>query len=192
MNVSLRHWHPRRYSIDCLIKAGMHWVPCKAGNLWQYETFVHDNTGISVAAQYNAKTTLSCVPAMVVARVKPKAINYVMFVNHFATNRKMTVQIHSWLYDEFARICSFHRYSDTPYAYISWANEPSQRLISSLTLSIRGSRQLLAPLQQWYTTATYQSTLFMDFEQCDRPRSKKWLPSYCARPGLHAPHTFMR
>jgi hypothetical protein len=82
----LRRWHPRRISINHLKKAG---------NVWQYEPFVNDMTGLIVLAKYNAQTTLSCVAAMVMARVKPEAINDVMFVNHLATNWVMTVQIDS-------------------------------------------------------------------------------------------------
>jgi len=53
-------------------------------------------TGLIVGAEYNAQTTLSGFPAMVMAHVKPIAINYAMFVNPFATNAVKTAQNHSW------------------------------------------------------------------------------------------------
>jgi len=43
-------------------------------------------TGLIVGTEYNAQTTLSGIPALVMARVKPIAINDAMFVNSFATN----------------------------------------------------------------------------------------------------------
>ena len=93
-----------------------------------------------VGAEYNAQTTLSGVPAMVMARVKPIAMNYAMFVNSFATNEVKTAQIHSWWYEEIARIDPAQRNSDPPCACISAVNESSQRLFSSLTLCIRLSQ----------------------------------------------------
>jgi hypothetical protein len=101
-------------------------VEWKAGNLWRYEPFVDDVTGLIVGAEYNAQTTLSGVPAMVMARVKPIAMNYAMFVNPFATNAVKTAQIHSWWYEEIARIDPAQRNSDPPRAYISVVNELSQ------------------------------------------------------------------
>jgi len=76
-------------------EAGEQLVAWKAGNLWRYEPFVDNVTGLIVGAEYNAQTTLSGVPAMVMARVKPKAINYAMFVNLFATNAVKTTLSHS-------------------------------------------------------------------------------------------------
>jgi hypothetical protein len=52
-------------------------------------------TGLIISKEYNAQTTLSGVSAMVMAHVKPVAINYVMFVNPFAMNAVKTTQIHS-------------------------------------------------------------------------------------------------
>jgi len=77
-------------------------------------TFVDNVTGLIVGAEYNAQTTLSGVPAMVMADVKPIAINYAMFVNPFATNAVKTAQIHSWWYEEIARIDPAQRNSDPP------------------------------------------------------------------------------
>jgi len=134
-------------------EAGEHLVAWKAGNLWQYEPFVDDFTSLIVGAEYNAQTTLSGVPAMVMAHVKRIAINYVKFVNPFATNAVKTAQIHSWWYEEIARIDPAQRNSDPPRASISVVNELSQRLFSSLTLCIRLSQRLLTPVQQWYTGA---------------------------------------
>ena len=111
---------------------------------------------------------------MVMARVKPIAINYVMFVNRVATNAVKTAQIHSWWYEEIARIDPAQRNSDPPRAHISVVNESSQRLFSSLTLSIRLSQRLLAYIQKWYTAARPQSTLFPDLEHSRLQRSRKW------------------
>jgi hypothetical protein len=58
----------------------------KARKLWRYEPFIDDVTGLIVGAEYNAQTTLSGVPAMVMARMQRIDINYAMFVNSFATN----------------------------------------------------------------------------------------------------------
>jgi hypothetical protein len=65
----------------------------KAG---QYQPFVDDVTGLIVSAEYNAQTTISGVPAMIMAHVKSITINYKMFVNPFATNAVKTTHIHSW------------------------------------------------------------------------------------------------
>jgi len=88
---------------------------------------------------------------MVMAHVKPIAINDAGFVNPFATNPVKTAQIHGWWNEEIARIEPAQRNSDPPRAYISVVNELSQRLFSSLTLCIRLSQRLLAPVQQLYT-----------------------------------------
>jgi len=117
-----------------------------------------------VGAEYITQTTLSGVPAMVMARVKPIAINYAMFVNHFAANAVKIAQIHSWWYEKIARIDPAQRNSDPPCAYISVVNELSQQLFPLLALCIRLSQRLLAPVQQWYTAATRQWTLFTDCE----------------------------
>jgi len=149
-------------------------VAWKAGNLWQYEPVVDDMTGLIVGAEYNAQTTLSGVPAMVMACVKPIAIDYTMFVNPFAMNAVKTAQIHRWWYEEIARIDPAQRNSDPARAYISVVNESSQRLFSSLPLCIRLSQRLLAPMQQCYPAARPQSTLFTDFEHSRLQRSGKW------------------
>jgi len=101
-----------------------------------------------VGAEYNAQTTVAGNTAMVMARVKPLAINYAMFVNPFATNAMKTAQIHSWRYEEIARIDPAHGNSNPPRAYISMVNELSRRWFSSLTLCIRLSQRLHAPVQQ--------------------------------------------
>jgi hypothetical protein len=111
---------------------------------------------------------------MVMARAKSIAINYAMFVNLFATNAVKTAQIDSWWYEEIARIDPAQSNSDPPRAYISVVNELSQRLFSSLTLCIRLSQRLLAPVQQGYTAARLQSTLFTDFEHSRLQRSANW------------------
>jgi len=97
-------------------------------------------TGLIVGAEYKPQTTLSGVPAMVMAHVRPIAINYAMFMNPFATNAVKTTQIHRWWYEEITRIDPAQRNSDLPCAYISVVNELSQRLFSSLTLCIRLSQ----------------------------------------------------
>jgi len=38
-----------------------------AENLWQYEHFVDDVTGLIAGTEYNAQTTLSGIPAMLMA-----------------------------------------------------------------------------------------------------------------------------
>ena len=133
-------------------EAGDQLVAWNAGNLGQYAPFVDDVTGLIVGAEYNAQTTLSGIPGMVMARVKPIAMNYAMFVNPFPTNAVKTAQIHSWWYEEITRIHPAQRNSDPPCAYISVVSESSQGLISSLTLCVRLSQRLLASVQQWYTT----------------------------------------
>jgi len=115
--------------------------------------FVEDMTGLIVRAEYNPETTLSGVPAMVMAHVKPIPITYAVFVNPYATNVVKTTQIHSWCYEEIARIDPAQRKPNTPCAYISLVNELSQRLFSSLTLCISLSQILLPPIPQWYTVA---------------------------------------
>ena len=71
-----------------------------------------------MGAEYIAQTTLSGVPAMVMACVKPIAINYAMFVNPFAMDAVKTAQIHSWWFEEIARIDPAQKNSDPPRAYI--------------------------------------------------------------------------
>ena len=134
-------------------------VALKGGNLWRYEQFVDDVTGLIVGAEYNAQTTLSGVVAMIIALVKPIAINYAMIVNPFAMNAVKTAKIHSWRYDEIARIDPAQRNSDPPRAYIAVVNESSERLFSSLILCIRLLQGLLAPVQQRCTSVRPQSTL---------------------------------
>jgi len=83
-----------------------------------------------VSTEYNAQTTFSGVLAMVMARVKPIAIDYGMFVNPLAMNVVKTAQIHSWWHEEIALIDPAKRNSDLPCAYISVVNALSQRLFS--------------------------------------------------------------
>jgi len=111
---------------------------------------------------------------MVMACVKPIAIDYVMIVYPYATNAVKTAQIHSWWYVESARTDPAQRNSDPPHAYISVVNESSQQMFSSLTLRIRRLLTLLGPVQQWYTAAKPQSTLLMDFEHSHLQLSGKW------------------
>jgi len=101
-------------------------VAWEAGNLWRYEPFIDDVTGIIAGAEYNAQTTLSGILAMVMARVKPIAINCGMSVNPFAKNAAKTAQIHSWCYEEIARTDPAQKNSYPPHAYISVVNESSQ------------------------------------------------------------------
>jgi len=86
-------------------------------------------TGLIVGAEYNTQTTISRVPVMVMACVKPLAIKYAIFVNPFATNAVKTAQIHSWWYEEIARIDPAQRNSDPPPAYNSVVNELSTILL---------------------------------------------------------------
>jgi hypothetical protein len=71
-------------------------VAWKGRKLSQYEPFVEDVTGLIVITENNVPRTFSGDPAMVMARVKPVAIKYEIFVNPFATNAVKTAQIHSW------------------------------------------------------------------------------------------------
>ena len=163
----------RTGNLDPLLTLGVQLVTWKAGNLWRYEPFVDDMTGFIVGAEYNGHPTLSGVPAMVMARVKPIAINYVMFVNPFATNAVKTTQIHSCWYEEIDRIDPAQRNSDPPRDYISVVNKSSQQLFSLVTLCIRMSQRSHAQLQQWYTAARPPSTLFTDFKHSRLQRSRK-------------------
>jgi len=74
---------------------------------------------------------------MVMACVNLIAINYVMFVNPIATRVVKTAQIHSWWYEDKARIDPAQRMTDPPRAYISVVNESSQWLFSLLTLCVK-------------------------------------------------------
>jgi len=130
-------------------------------------------TGLIVGAEYNVQTTLAGILAMVMARVKPIAINYVMFVNPIAMNGVKTAQIHSWWYEDIARIDPAETNSDPPCAYISVVNGSPQPLFSLLTLCIRLLQRLLTPIEQWHTAARLQSTVFTDFKQSRKQRSGK-------------------
>jgi len=144
--------------------AGEQLIACNPGNLWRYEPCVDDMTGLIACTDYNAQTTLSGVRVIFMARVKPIAFNYVMFVNQFDPNVVRTAQIHSCWYEEIAKIDPAQRNTDPPHAYISVVNESSQWLFSSLTLCIRLSQRVFALVQQWYTAAGPRKTLFKDFE----------------------------
>jgi len=104
----------------------------KARNLSRYEPVVDDLTGLIVGREYNAEMTLSGVLAIVMARVKPIAINYAIFVNPFATYVVKTAQIHSWWYEEIAWIVPAQRNSSLPHAYISVLNEWSQLVLPTV------------------------------------------------------------
>jgi hypothetical protein len=52
-------------------------------------------TGLSVSAEYTVQKTVSGIPRMVVAGVKPIVINSVIFVNLFATITVQTAQSES-------------------------------------------------------------------------------------------------
>jgi len=149
-------------------------VAWTAGNLWPHEPFVDDMTGLIIGVQYNTQTTLSANLAVVMARVKPIAIKYGLFLNPFATNAVKTAQIHSWWYAEIARIDPAHKNSDPAHAYMSVVNESSQRLFSLLTLYVKLLQRLLALLQQWYTAARSELTLLTDYEFSCLQRSAEW------------------
>jgi len=172
-------------------EAGEQLVARTAGNVWQYERFVDDMTGLMVSTEYNAQITLSGILAMVMACVKPIGINYAMFVNPFATNAVKTAQIHIWWYEKIARIDWVQRNSDPPTAYISVVNESSQQFFSSRTLCFSLSQRLRAAVQHWYTTARPQSTLCTHFERSRLLRSGKQLPGHGWRTHIHAPQTFV-
>jgi hypothetical protein len=135
-------------------------VACMAWNLWGYEPFVEGTTGLIVGAECNTQTSPSGVPAIGMACVEPIAMNYAMFVNSIAINAVKTTYIHSWRYKEITRVDPAQSISDPPHAYISVVNDSFQQLFSSLTLCITLLQILLAPLHQWYTTASPQSTIY--------------------------------
>jgi len=82
--------------------------------------------GLIVGTENNSESHLWGVPAMVISCVKNIAINYAVLVNPLATNAVKTAQIHSWWYEEIARIDPAQRNSDPPRAYISVVNESSE------------------------------------------------------------------
>jgi len=131
-------------------------------------------TGLIFSTEYNAQTTLSGIPAMVMECVKPIAINDAMFVNPFATNAVKTAQIHSWWYQEITRIDPAQTNSDPPCVYISVVNTLSQWLFSLLTLWIRLAQGILAPMQLWYTAARHHSTILRRFKHSHPVGSGKW------------------
>jgi len=100
-------------------------VAWKTRNLSWYESFVDDVTGLIVGTEYNAQTTFSDIPPMVLAQVHPIVINYAIFVNPITINVVKSPQIHSWCYEEIARIAPAQRNSGTPLIYISLVNELS-------------------------------------------------------------------
>ena len=167
-------------------------VPWNAGNQWQYGPFVNDVTGLICGAEYDSQTTLAAVPAMVLGHVQHIAISHLIFVNPFATHVVITFQIHSWEYEEIARIDQAQRNSDPPPAYISAVNESCQGLFSLLTLYIMLSQRLFTLVQEWYTAERPQSLQLTDFESSWLQRSGKWSPSYWPWTGFHAPWTFVR
>jgi len=63
---------------------------------------------------------------MVMAPVKPIALNVVMFLDPIATHAVETAQFYSWWYEEIARIDPAQRNPDPPHAYISVVNKSSQ------------------------------------------------------------------
>jgi len=92
----------------------------------QYEPLVDDVTGLIVGAEYNTQATLSGILAMPMAPEKPRALNYVMFVNPFGTNSVKAAQVHSWWYEKITMIDPAQRISDPPHDYISVVTESSQ------------------------------------------------------------------
>jgi len=111
---------------------------------------------------------------MVMAHVMPITIIYAMFVNPFAPNAVQTAKIHSWWYEEIARIDQVQRNSAPLHAYIPVVNGSSHSLFLSLTLCIKLSHRLVASMKQWYTSARSQSTLITDFENSCLQRPRKW------------------
>jgi len=71
-------------------------VAWKVGNLWRYEPFVDDVTGLIVSMEHNPQKTLSGIPAILMAIVKPIAIKYAMFIYSIALNAAKNAEIHSW------------------------------------------------------------------------------------------------
>jgi len=112
-------------------------VVWKAGYLCQYELYVDNITGFIFSAENNTQTTLSDITAMLMACVKPIAFNYVMFENPCAMHAVKTVLIHSWWYEEIARVHTTQTCPDSACIYISVENKLSQWFFSLLSFSIR-------------------------------------------------------
>jgi hypothetical protein len=108
--------------------------------LSEYGLFVDDTTGLIIGAEYNSQTALWCVLAIVMAPVKPTALNSEMFRNPVETNVVKNAQIHSRRYEEIPRIDPAQRISDPPHAYISVGNDSSHRLFSSQALCLSFSQ----------------------------------------------------
>jgi len=101
-------------------------VAWKAQNLREYKPSIDDVVGFIFSSGYNAQVSLLGILAMVIACVKPIATNFGVIVNPFATNAVKPAQIYSWWYEEITGIYPAQRNSDSPHAYISVANAPSQ------------------------------------------------------------------
>jgi len=83
-------------------------------------------TGLIVPVEYQSQRTLQPVPGIIMVCVKAKDTDYAVFVNFFATHTVGTVQIHSWWYEDIARMDPAQEYSNPPHAYISVVNKSSQ------------------------------------------------------------------
>ena len=152
-------------------EAGGQLVAWNAWNLSWDDPCIDDVTGLIISAESNAKTTLSAVAAIVMECGNHIAINCVMFGNAFDANVAKPALIESSWSEKIVRIDPSHPKSNPPHAYISVAIELSQWLISSLTSCIRRLQRLLAPMQQWCTSARLQSTLFMYLEHSSLQKS---------------------
>jgi hypothetical protein len=76
-----------------------------------------------------------------------------MFVNPYTTNVVTTAHTDSEWYEEIEMIDPARTNSDSPRANISVVHELCQGLFSSLKLCIRLLQRLVAPVQQWDSTA---------------------------------------
>ena len=155
-------------------EAGEQLVAWKAENQGHYEPCIDHVTGLMVRTVYDSEIALCHFPAIIMAHVKPRGINYSMSVNLFATNAVKTAQMLSWWHEEIARIDPAQRNSDPPCAYISVVNQSSQQLCSTVRLCISLSQWFLAPVPQWHTTPRLRLTLFTDFVQCHLQRTREW------------------
>jgi hypothetical protein len=66
--------------------------------LWQNEPVVYYLSSLIVGVEYHPKATHSDAPAMVMASVKPKAVNYAMFAKPFAIKDVTPAQNYSLSY----------------------------------------------------------------------------------------------
>jgi len=101
-------------------------VAWKTGHLLQYKPSVDNITALIVGTAFNAQTSPSSARAIVMAYMKPTAINYAMCENLIAMNVGKAAKIHSCWYEEVTRVDAAQGNSDPPCAYVAVVNISSQ------------------------------------------------------------------